>query len=150
MIQQVNFTYSPFGKAFEKQIKTIEDWRKKQIKAIQNQRQVKTIKKYAYDDEKSPFISEAKELFNELVDKGLTDAETDAENDQIDFKSSLGKIKKETTKKDQRSKKTQYTILTCFTKQETRLLNFLMIIPQWYLKQKIKQRIKQVAKDLKY
>ena len=33
-------------KAFEKQIKTIEDQGEKQIKAIQGQGQVKTIKKY--------------------------------------------------------------------------------------------------------
>ena len=71
-------------------------------------------------------------------------------NDQIRIKSSLGKIKKETAKKDQKSKKMRYTILTCFTKQETRLLKFLMNILQWYLKEKIKQRITQVVKDLKY
>ena len=43
MIEQAKFTYSPLGKAFEKQMKTIEGQREKQIKAIQNQRQVKTI-----------------------------------------------------------------------------------------------------------
>ena len=73
MIQQAKFTYSPLGKAFEKQIKTIEDQGEKQIKAIQNQGQVKTIKKYAYYDEDSPLISEAKEIFNKLVDKRLND-----------------------------------------------------------------------------
>ena len=46
IIEQAKFTYSPLGKAFEKQIKTIEDQEEKQIKAIQDQRQVKTIKKY--------------------------------------------------------------------------------------------------------
>ena len=44
MIEQTKFTYSPLGKAFKKQIKTIEDQGEKQIKAIQNQGQVKTIK----------------------------------------------------------------------------------------------------------
>ena len=58
-------------KAFEKQIKTIEDQGEKQIKAIQNQGQVITIKKYAYDDEDSPSISKQKEIFNELADKRL-------------------------------------------------------------------------------
>ena len=43
LIEQAKFTYSPLGKAFEKQIKTIEDQGKKQIKAIQNQGQIKTI-----------------------------------------------------------------------------------------------------------
>ena len=52
----------------------------------------------------------------------------DVKRYQIKFKSNLGKIKKGSNKKDQRSKKTNYTILTCFTKQETRLLNFMMII----------------------
>ena len=34
IIEQVKFTYSPLGKAFEKQIKKIEDQGEKQIKAI--------------------------------------------------------------------------------------------------------------------
>ena len=34
IIEQVKFTYSPLGKAFEKQTKTIEDQRKKQIDAL--------------------------------------------------------------------------------------------------------------------
>ena len=56
-------------KAFEKQVKTIEDKVEKQIKAIQDQGQVKTIKKYAYDAEDTLFISKQKEIFNELVDE---------------------------------------------------------------------------------
>ena len=44
MIEQAMFTYSPLGKAFKKQIKTIEDQGEKLITAIQNQGQVKTIK----------------------------------------------------------------------------------------------------------
>ena len=35
VIEQAKFTYSPFGKAFEKQIKTIEKQRKKQVKALE-------------------------------------------------------------------------------------------------------------------
>ena len=35
IIKQVKFTYSPLGKAFEKQTKTIEDKDKKQIKALE-------------------------------------------------------------------------------------------------------------------
>ena len=34
MIEQAKFTYSPLGKAFEKQIKTIEDQGKKQVDAL--------------------------------------------------------------------------------------------------------------------
>ena len=36
MIKQAKFAYSPLGKAFEKQTKTIEDQGKKQIKAIED------------------------------------------------------------------------------------------------------------------
>ena len=34
IIEQVNFTYSPLEKAFEKQIKTIEDQGQKQVEAL--------------------------------------------------------------------------------------------------------------------
>ena len=34
--EQAKFTYSPLGRAFEKQIKTIEEQGEKQIKAIKN------------------------------------------------------------------------------------------------------------------
>ena len=40
MIEQAKFTYSPLGKAFEKQIKTIEDQERKEdevLKAEENQ-----------------------------------------------------------------------------------------------------------------
>ena len=71
IIEQARFTYSPLGKAFQKQIKTIEDQGEKQIKAIQDQVQVKTIKKYDYDAEDTPFISKQKEIFTELGDERL-------------------------------------------------------------------------------
>ena len=63
IIEQTKFTYSLLGKAFEKQIKTIEDQGEKQIKAIQDQRQVKKID--------YPFILKQKEIFNGLVDERL-------------------------------------------------------------------------------
>ena len=71
IIEQAKFTYSPLGKAFEKQIKTIEDQGQKQIKAIQDQGQVKTIKIYIYDNKDIPSISRQKEIFNKLVDERL-------------------------------------------------------------------------------
>ena len=43
IIEQAKVTYSPLGKAFEKQIKANEDQGNKQIKAIQNQGQLKRI-----------------------------------------------------------------------------------------------------------
>ena len=36
IIEQAKFTYSPLGKAFEKQTKTIEDHGKKQVEALEN------------------------------------------------------------------------------------------------------------------
>ena len=36
IIQQAKFTYSPLGKAFEKQIKKIEDQGQKQVEALKN------------------------------------------------------------------------------------------------------------------
>ena len=49
IMEQAKFTYSPLGKAFEKQNQSIQD-----------QGQVKTIKKYTYDAEDAPFISKQK------------------------------------------------------------------------------------------
>ena len=43
IIEQAKFTYSPLGKAFEKQIKTTKNQGEKQIKTIKDQRQFKTI-----------------------------------------------------------------------------------------------------------
>ena len=57
------------GKAFEKQTKIIEDQEERQIKAIQNQVQVKTIKKNIYDVKDSLLILKQREIFNKLVDK---------------------------------------------------------------------------------
>ena len=77
------------GKAFEKQIKTIEDQGEKQIKAIQDQGQVKTIKKYDYDAEDTPFISKQKEIFNELVDERLekiTDLDKKVNSDDLIYR----------------------------------------------------------------
>ena len=71
IIEQAKFTYSPLGKAFEKQIKTIGDQEEKQIKAIQEKGKVKTIKKYDYYLDDTTFVSKQKEIFNELVDERL-------------------------------------------------------------------------------
>ena len=49
MIEQAKFTYSPLGKAFEKQIKTIEDQERKEVEALkflkaeENQQVLKSI-----------------------------------------------------------------------------------------------------------
>ena len=77
------------GKAFEKQIKTIEDQGEKQIKPIQDQKQIKKNKKYDYDAEDTPFISRQKEIFNEFVDEGLekiTDLDKKVNNDDLIYR----------------------------------------------------------------
>ena len=62
IIEQTKFTYSPLGKAFDKQIKTIEDQGKKQVDALNTLKSDNkiTIKKYTYDLNDTPFISKHK------------------------------------------------------------------------------------------
>ena len=48
IIELGTFTYSPLGKVFGKQVKTVEDQGERQIKAIQNQGEINTSKKYLY------------------------------------------------------------------------------------------------------
>ena len=71
IIERAEFTYYLLGKAFGKQKKTIEYQGEKQIKAIQNQRQVKTTKNYTHNNDDSPLITKQKEMFIELADKRL-------------------------------------------------------------------------------
>ena len=44
---------------------------KKQLKAIQNQGDIKPIKKYSYNDKDSPLVSKQKEIFNKTTDERL-------------------------------------------------------------------------------
>ena len=69
IIEQAKFTYSPLGKAFEKQIKTIEDHRKKQVEAMKDlkpKEQTKTIEGKP-DNKNNQSI--AANIFNDLVKK---------------------------------------------------------------------------------
>ena len=66
IIEQDRFTYSPLGKAFEKQIKTIEDQGKKQIdalKVLEPKEETKPIK-HEPNNQSSATI-----IFNELINK---------------------------------------------------------------------------------
>ena len=88
IIEQTKFTYSPFGKAFDKQIKTIVDQGKKQADAFNTLKSDNkiTIKKYTYDLNDTPFISKQKKIFNKLVDEKLekiTDLDEKVNNDLI-------------------------------------------------------------------
>ena len=70
IIQQAKFNYSPLGKALEKQIKTIEDQGKKQVKAIQDNKQVVNINKD--DDYKDKLLlSKEREIFKDICNKRL-------------------------------------------------------------------------------
>ena len=69
IIQQAKFNYSPLGKGLEKQIKTIEDQGKKQIKAIQDNKQLVNINK---DDYKNKLLhSKEREIFKDIYNKRL-------------------------------------------------------------------------------
>ena len=67
IIEQAKFTYSPLGKAFEKQIKTIEDQGKKQVKAIQDKQLINNN-----DDYKDrPLLSKERKIFKDIYNKKL-------------------------------------------------------------------------------
>ena len=68
IIEQTKFTYSPLGKAFDKQIKTIEGQGKKQVDALNTLKSDNkiTIKKYIYDPKDTPFISRQKKYLINL------------------------------------------------------------------------------------
>ena len=66
ILEQAKFTYSPLGKGFEKQIKTIEDQGKKQVDALENlkpKEQTKPIEDKSNNQPKSTTI------FNKLINK---------------------------------------------------------------------------------
>ena len=72
IIEQAKFTYSPLGKAFEKQTKTIKDYqRTKQVKAIQDNKQLVNINND--DDYKNKLLlSKEREIFKHIYNKRLT------------------------------------------------------------------------------
>ena len=78
VIQQAKFTYSPLGKAFGKQIKTIEDQGKKQVKAIQDKQ---IINKDDYKDKL--LVSKEREIFKDIYNKRLDKIEE--LNNSIDY-----------------------------------------------------------------
>ena len=76
IIDQTKFTYSPLEKAFNKQIKTIEDQGKKQVDALEKLRpkeEAKPIEDKPNNQSRAAiifndFINKRKELFNKLYD----------------------------------------------------------------------------------
>ena len=73
IMEQVKFTYSPLGRAFEKQTKAIEDQGKKQIQAIQNIDFSKSEEKAKFDSDDDLAILRQKELYNELTEEKKTE-----------------------------------------------------------------------------
>ena len=71
--EQAKFTYSPSGKAFQKQRKTIKDQGEKQIKAIQdNKEQLVNINNDDDDDYKHKLLlSMEREIFRNIYNKRL-------------------------------------------------------------------------------
>ena len=67
--EQAKFTYSPLGKASEKQIKTIEDQRKKQVDALEALKPIKHNK--SDDNEKLKYKKKFDELCNERISKNV-------------------------------------------------------------------------------
>ena len=68
IIQQAKFSYSPLGKALEKQIKTIEDQGEKQIKTIQDNRKQLIS---GNDYKNRLLISKEREIFKDIHNKRL-------------------------------------------------------------------------------
>ena len=80
IIQQAKFNYSPLGKGFEKQRKTIEDQGEKQVKAIQDN-QLVNIKNYDYKNKL--LFSKEREIFKDIYNKKLDEIEE--MNNKIDY-----------------------------------------------------------------
>ena len=81
IIQQAKFSYSPLGKAIKKQIKTIEDQGKKQVEAIQDNKQLVSINKDYYNDKL--LLSKERDVFKDISNKELNKIEE--MNNKIDY-----------------------------------------------------------------
>ena len=75
IIEQAKFEYSPLGKAFEKEVKTIEDQEKKQIEALENLKPKEiTQKEIKSDDEyNNYFINELVKIRKSIEPVGFND-----------------------------------------------------------------------------
>ena len=62
ILGQTKFAYSPLGKAFQEQIKTIKEQGEKQVKAIQDKEFNKSIKELEYCSDDHPMLLKQKEI----------------------------------------------------------------------------------------
>ena len=83
IIQQARFTYSPLGKALEKQIKIIKDQGEKQTKAIQDNQlvNININKDVNYKDRL--LLSKEREILKDIYNKRLDEIEE--MNNEIDY-----------------------------------------------------------------
>ena len=81
IIEQARFSYSPLGKAFEKQIKTIEDQAKKQVNALESLKPKEQRKTITHDDES---LGEKEESYKILFDEKLDEIQELSK--EIDYK----------------------------------------------------------------
>ena len=81
IIQQAKFTYSPLGKALDKQVKTIKDQGNEQVKAIQDNKQLVSINKDDYKDKL--LLSKEREIFKDISNKEVNKIEE--MNNKIDY-----------------------------------------------------------------
>ena len=79
MIQQAKFAYSPLGKSLEKQIKTIEDQGKKQVKVYQDNKQSVNININKDDYKDKLLLSKERDIYNKRLDK------IEEMNNEIDY-----------------------------------------------------------------
>ena len=68
IIEQAKFIYSPLGKAFEKQIKTIEDQREKQIDALKDLKTRAITYKLDHDNDKTSTI---RQIYDEILEERM-------------------------------------------------------------------------------
>ena len=71
IIEQVKFTYSPLGKAFEKQIKTIENQGQKQVEALESLKDMENMLININDYEDKLLHSREREVFKYIYNKRL-------------------------------------------------------------------------------
>ena len=81
IIEPAKFTYSPLGKAFAKQTKTIKDQGKKRVKAIQDNKQLANTNNDDYKDKL--LLSKEREIFKDIYNKRLDKIEEI--NNKIDY-----------------------------------------------------------------
>ena len=73
IIEQAKFTYSPLGKAFEKQTRTIEDQRKRQRETIQDNK--KQIVNNNDDYKNELLLLKEREIFKNIYNERLDEIE---------------------------------------------------------------------------